>query len=203
MKYTILGVLLAALTVAGCGDSVQTPPPTPPVVTDIEIKPESDALFHEAARLYGTGHHTEALDRLHKALSVDPNNYKALSLKGVIVAFDISPDGGIPYIDEALRLAPHYVQAHYDMALAQKLGKHYETSISHFEKVIQADPKNTWSYYGIATNYADMHNKEKALFYLEIALRYGKDEVRQAAQSQDHFQWLRDDEDFQKLLASS
>lgn len=200
----ILAVLLLSFSLAGCGDPPQVPETPLPEATETgPIKPESEALFHEAARLYGKGQHTEALERLHKALSLDPNNYKALSLKGVIVAFDISPDEGAESIAEALKLSPHYIQAHYDMALAQKLGKHYEASISHFEKVIEADPKNTWSYYGIATNYADMHNKEKALLYLEIALRYRKDEVRQAAQRQDHFRWLRDDEDFQKLLASS
>lgn len=39
--------------------------------------------------------------------------------------------------------------------MAQKLAKHYDESISYFQKVLADDPKNTWSLYGIATNYAD------------------------------------------------
>ena len=73
---------------------------------------------------------------------------------------------GIATIKKSLAINPDYVQAFYDMAMAQKLGKHYDESIAYFQKVLAADPKNTWSYYGIATNYADKRDKEHALQYL-------------------------------------
>lgn len=128
-------------------------------------------------------------------------NYKALSLKGIIQAFDVSPEEGIATIKESLAINPDYVQAFYDMAMAQKLGKHYDESIAYFQKVLAADPKNTWSYYGIATNYADKRDKEHALQYLKKAIDLSPADVKQTAKTQDHFAWLRTDPDFKAMTS--
>ena len=86
------------------------------------------------------------------------------------------------------------------MAMAQKLAKHYDESIFYFQKVLAADPKNTWSLYGIATNYADKKDKANALSYLEKAMALDPEHVRREAMRQDHFEWLRGDKDFLKIV---
>ena len=86
------------------------------------------------------------------------------------------------------------------MAMAQKLGKHYDESIRFFQKVLDKDSNNTWSYYGIATNYADKRDKAKALEYLKKAVDLDPKNVKPQAAAQDHFQWLHGDADFQKLV---
>ena len=86
------------------------------------------------------------------------------------------------------------------MAMAQKLGGHYDASISYFEKVLAVDPHNTWSYYGIATNYADKKDKAKALAYLSKALALDREAVRGEALTQDHFAWMREDPEFRRLV---
>ena len=83
----------------------------------------------------------------------------------------------------------------------QKLGKHYDESIAYFQKVLAADPKNTWSYYGIATNYADKRDKEHALQYLKKAIDLSPADVKQTAKTQDHFAWLRTDPDFKAMTS--
>lgn len=86
------------------------------------------------------------------------------------------------------------------MAMAQKLAKHYDESISYFRKVLAVDPKNTWSLYGIATNYADKKDKANALSYLRQAMALDPQHVRPEAMQQDHFAWLRKDPDFLEIV---
>ena len=86
------------------------------------------------------------------------------------------------------------------MAVAQKLGRHYDESIVYFQKVLKADPQNTWSYYGIATNFADKKDRKQALDYLEKAVILGGQDVVSAASVQDHFAFLREDAEFKRII---
>ena len=207
MKKILLS-FLCPLVLLGCGtDKTHSTVPASASSTveettanPHEILPASLSFYHKAAQEYGKGNHTEALQLADKALDNDKENYQALSLKGIILSFAFSPEEGIPYIEKALSIAPGYTQAFYDMAIAQKLGGHPDISNTYFEKVLQADSQNIWSYYGMATNWADKKNKEQALLYLEKAVALGGKPVKDAAGKQDHFLWLRNDPDFQKIL---
>lgn len=207
--YAILLSSLLILGLAGCSGDTKSPAAstassasseTAALKKIHEIVPASETIFQEASALYAKGKNREALLTCDKALEIDRENYKALSLKGLILALDVSPEQGIGQILKALKINPDYTQAFYDMAMAQKLAKHYDESISYFRKVLAVDPKNTWSLYGIATNYADKRDKANALSYLEKAMELDPEHVRPEALRQDHFEWLRGDADFQKVV---
>ena len=66
--------------------------------------------------------------------------------------------------------------------------------------MLAVDPKNTWSLYGIATNYADKKDKANALSYLRQAMALDPQHVRPEAMQQDHFAWLRKDPDFLEIV---
>lgn len=207
--YAILLSSLLILGLAGCSGDTKSPTAsatssasseTAALKKIHEIVPASETIFQEASALYAKGQNREALLTCDKALEIDRENYKALSLKGLILALDVSPEQGIGQILKALKINPDYTQAFYDMAMAQKLAKHYDESISYFQKVLAVDPKNTWSLYGIATNYADKKDKANALSYLQKAMTIDPEHVRPEALSQDHFEWLRGDADFQKVV---
>lgn len=204
--YAILLSSLLILGLAGCSGDTKSPAASSASSETValkkihEIVPASETIFQEASTLYAKGQNREALLTCDKALEIDRGNYKALSLKGLILALDVSPEQGIGQILKALKINPDYTQAFYDMAMAQKLAKHYDESISYFQKVLAADPKNTWSLYGIATNYADKKDKANALSYLQKAMTIDPEHVRPEALSQDHFEWLRRDADFQKVV---
>lgn len=85
------------------------------------------------------------------------------------------------------------------MAMAQKLAKHYDESISYFRKVLAVDPRIR-GLYGIATNYADKKDKANALSYLRQAMALDPQHVRPEAMQQDHFAWLRKDPDFLEIV---
>ena len=161
MKSIILAALVITCALsAGCGSSSApaSSSPAPAASSAAAVHPiskESEQLYRKAVTAYGKGDHLNALELANKALEKDCENYKALSLKGIIQAFDVSPEEGIKTIEKSIAIDPAYVQADFDMAMAQKLGKHYDESIRYFQKVLDKDPKNTWSWYGIATNYAD------------------------------------------------
>ena len=207
--YAILLSSLLILGLAGCSGDTKSPvasaassasSETAALKKIHEIVPASETIFQEASALYAKGKNREALLTCDKALEIDRENYKALSLKGLILALDVSPEQGVGQILKALKINPDYTQAFYDMAMAQKLAKHYDESISYFKKVLAVDPKNTWSLYGIATNYADKKDKANALSYLRQAMALDPQHVRPEAMQQDHFVWLRKDPDFWEIV---
>ena len=205
MKVLSICCLIAiTLISAGCGTG-KPPASSAPALSQSApqihvIAKESEDIYRKAVTAYGKGDHLTALQLANDALAKDEENYKALSLKGIIQAFDVSPEEGIATIQKSLSINPDYVQAFFDMAMAQKLGKHYDESITFFQKVLAKDPKNTWSYYGIATDYADKRDKPKALEYLKKAIDLDPQNVKPQARVQDHFTWLHGDKDFEQLV---
>lgn len=212
MKYCAL-CLVSLLILPGCApeepahssapqpapvSSAPAPVPTkavPPVI------PEAAAqLSREALAAYGAGSNAQALALCEKALAASDANYEALALQGLITAFDGAPDEGAALIEQSLALYPDYVQGYYDLAMAQKLGGRYEASIASFRRVLDADPQNVWSLYGIATNYADLRDRERALAYLRRAAALDPAHVKPEAAAQDHFQWLHGDAEFDALV---
>lgn len=196
-----------SVALAGCGN--EEVPKAPPAEAPAAVQPapavpvigeESEKIFQKALAAYGEGNQEGALALVQEAIAKDPNNYKAYSLEGLLIAFAGRPDEGAARIEKALAINPGYTQAFFDMAMAKKLGSHYDESIRYFEKVLAVDPKNTWSYYGIATNYADKKEKEKSLAYLTKALALDGEHVRAEALTQDHFAWMRGDPEFQKVV---
>ncbi len=205
--YVVALAMALSVALAGCGN--EEAPKVPPAEAPAAVQPapavpvigeESEKIFQKALATYGEGNQESALALAQDAIAKDPNNYKAYSLEGLLIAFAGRPDEGAARIEKALAINPGYTQAFFDMAMAKKLGSHYDESIRYFEKVLAVDPKNTWSYYGIATNYADKKDKEKSLAYLTKALALDGEHVRAEALTQDHFAWMRGDPEFQKVV---
>lgn len=212
MKYCAL-CLISLLVLPGCApeepsySSAPQPAPVSSAPAPVPTKavppaiPEASAqLSREALAAYGAGSNAQALALCEKALAASDANYEALALQGLITAFDGAPDEGTALIEQSLALYPDYVQGYYDLAMAQKLGGRYEASIASFRRVLDADPQNVWSLYGIATNYADLRDRERALSYLRQAATLDPAHVKPEAAAQDHFQWLHGDAEFDALV---
>lgn len=207
-------LLAVSLLLAGCTTDVpavpsepfapapvsSAPAPVPTKAVPPAVPEESAQLSREALAAYGAGDSASALRLAEEALAASDVNYEALALKGLIMAFDGAPDEGAALIEQSLALYPDYVQGYYDLAMAQKLGGRYEASIASFRRVLDADPQNVWSLYGIATNYADLRDRERALSYLRQAAALDPAHVKPEAAAQDHFQWLHGDAEFDALV---
>lgn len=199
--------LMASLFMAGCGNQQQpAPSQNQQQQQPVQIDAASEALFEKGLSAYQKFQYDQAISLYDQALAKDKANYKALSGKGIALAMrgngvnqkDVRQ--GISLIRQALELAPDYVPSFYDLALALKTDKQYDESITWFQKVIDNEPDNTWSYYGIATIYGDQGNAEKAVLYLKKAAAIDKENVKEAARSQSHFDRIRSTRAFQDFM---
>lgn len=199
--------LMAGLFMAGCGNQQQpAPAQNQQQQQQVQIDATSEALFEKGLSAYQQFQYDQAISLYDQALAKDKANYKALSGKGIALAMrgngvnqkDVRQ--GISLIRQALELAPDYVPSFYDLALALKIDKQYDESITWFQKVIDNEPDNTWSYYGIATIYGDQGNTEQAVSYLKKAAAIDKENVKEAARSQSHFDRIRSTRAFQDFM---
>ena len=199
--------LAVGLFIAGCGNQEQpAPEQNQQQQQQIQIDAASEALFEKGLSFYQQFQYDQAISLYDQALAKDQKNYKALSGKGIALAMrgnGVNPKEvrqGISLIRQALELKPDYVPSFYDLALALKIDKQYDESITWFQKVIDSEPDNTWSYYGIATIYGDQGNAEKAVLYLKKAAAIDKENVKEAARSQSHFDRIRNTRAFQGFM---
>ena len=199
--------LAVGLFIAGCGNQEQpAPAQNQQQQQQVQIDAASEALFEKGLSFYQQFQYDQAISLYNQALAKDQKNYKALSGKGIALAMrgnGVNPKEvrqGISLIRQALELKPDYVPSFYDLALALKIDKQYDESITWFQKVIDSEPDNTWSYYGIATIYGDQGNAEKAVLYLNKAAAIDKENVKEAARSQSHFDRIRNTRAFQDFM---
>ena len=210
-KPAALFMITAAICCASCGSNSQTAKPASAATSQAAvptINAESEKLFQEGLRSYEAFDYEKAIAAYNKAIAADGNNYKAWSGKGIAMAMRGNSTGsqkdvadGTAFIQKALTMNPNYVPTFYDLALAYKIGHHYEDSITWFKKVIEKEPDNTWSYYGIATIYGDKGQAKEAVEYLKKAIALDPTNVREAARTQSHFDKIRNDAGFKKLIS--
>lgn len=213
-SYIIFTLCACALFLSGCQNDAaptqtETNQATQTTQTPPAIAPASKEWSDKGLAAYQQFDYSTAIAAYDKALALDPNNYEALSGEGVALAMlgnerstknDVT--AGITLIQKALSLAPDDVTSFYNLALAYKINGQYDDSIQWFQKVIAKDPNNTWSYYGIATIYGDQGKAKEAVDYLRKAAALDKQNVLDAARSQSHFDKVRTDPAFQKLVNS-
>lgn len=193
-KYMAL-CLGAALLLSGCGQEAADPA-KPATVT---IAMTSMDAWHRGVTAYQAGKTNEAIAYYDKAIQADANNFHALSDKGIALALEGDYQGAKPYLMKALEIAPKSAAVHYNLAMYHKLQGHLDEALHEFETVLQTDPQNAWSLYGIATIHADRGNEKDALAYLARAIE-ADISVRDAARTQDHFAAYHDHPQFRQLV---
>jgi tetratricopeptide (TPR) repeat protein len=213
MKIMIIMVsIIMAMSLLGCNlkNQSEIKPPevretesskVPPAASRIDpVKvAESEKFYDRGLKCYEQYNYQEAIANFDKAILASPDNYKVYTAKGIALCFEGEYKAGMELIQKTLDMSPDYVPAFYDMAMGYKLQEDYDKSLYWFERTIQGDPQNTWSYYGISTIYADRGNVQASLEYLRKAIALNQ-EVKAVAQQQAHFAQMRKLPEFQNLV---
>lgn len=218
MKSYIFTIIfaLSCTFLSGCNDTARSTTQPASAVQEQQaakslpsISPASQAWYEKGFAAYQRFSYDEAIANYDKALEADKNNYNALSGKGIALAMRGNESGaksdveaGILFIQKALAIVPDDVASFYNLALSYKINGQYDEAIHWFQQVIAKDPDNTWSYYGIATIYGDKGDAKNAVLYLRKAAALDKENVLHAAQSQTHFDSIRNDAAFKELINS-
>jgi tetratricopeptide (TPR) repeat protein len=111
------------------------------------------------------------------ALEVTENNYftrdglgKALSLKG-------QTDEAISQFEEAIRLKPDFVEAHYNLGTAFLKNEQIDEAISQFHEVIRLKPNFTEAHYVLGTALGRKGQTDEAISQFQEAIRLKPDFV--------------------------
>ncbi|MEA4924463.1 MAG: tetratricopeptide repeat protein [Syntrophomonadaceae bacterium] len=204
--FIVLVGMVCLLGLSGCIKKAQpvvveeTPPAVEAVqAVDPAVAAESDQYYEQGLQLYQQYKYPEAIIAFDQAIGISPENYKVYAAKGITLCFQGDYTGGKALIEKTLALQPDFLPAFYDMAMVCKLQRDYDNALLWFQKTIEGDSRNTWSYYGIATIYADQGKTKESLSYLgeAIALDPG---VKAVARQQSHFAKMRSLTEFQELV---
>ena len=107
---------------------------------------DGDANAHSALAMYDLfqGRHEEARRRLRRALDLDPNSVFARGYLGVCHAFAGDYEGGLPVLEEAIRLSPRdplLVIWHLCKGWAALLSERYQEAVEFTTEAAEANPE--------------------------------------------------------------
>lgn len=167
--------------------------------------PESDPLYVKAYNDYSSNRYDDAISLCNQALASNPNCFWAYNLKGIATYFangNSVATACLALIDKSTSINPNYSYGYFNKALIQKGIKDWNDSLANFNKVLSLKPNDTWSYYGIATVYADTDQTDQALQYLKLAIDTDPSDVKAQVKEdmERHFSRLQSDARFQALV---
>ena len=141
-----------------------------------------------------------ALELYTRAARVHPRNTALIN--NVASAYvDLGrPEEAVRKCRDGLALAPDDFFLNKTMGTALLALGRFEDALRHHEAALAARPDDRWQVFNVARAWAALHKKKEALAWLDKAVTTGL-RCRSELLSDPHFEWLRKNGDFKKLLA--
>ena len=116
------------------------------------------------------GFHTEAVEEAEKAVALDPNDATAIAgLAHALVHAD-RPGEGLTFIQDAMRLDPHYPPSYLIILGAAQFGvENYEAAVATFERAVKRNPENEKPLIYLASSYGHLSRMREAEDTIETA----------------------------------
>jgi len=134
--------------------------------------PEALAL---ALRYHQAGSLQQAEQIYQQILQVQPQNFNALHLLGVIAHHAGRSDRAVEYISQAVRLAPRFAEAHNSLGIVLAAQGKLEEAVASYQQALRLKPDNVEAHNNLGSAFDAQGKLEAAVGSYQQALRLKPD----------------------------
>lgn len=157
---------------------------------------EADEYFQQALDAYRKGRYDVAINAVNNALALLPRRAEYYATRGFIYLEDGVPDKAQDDFQQAIRLNPLEMLAHYGRGMMAYQSGNMDEALAHFSDAYKADPKRPETLYYLALIYHRQKQHEVAHRLMEVGMGFlPADDKRRS----DFQKWLRE---FDKIIGS-
>ena len=120
-------------------------------------------IIDEAVELHQSGRLGEAAAIYQQVLQVDPDDYSALYLLGVIAHQQRDEDGAIELLERATKADPGRADPHNVLGLACKRRGKFDEARHHLQTAVELDPTSAQAHHNLGTIFADREQLTEAI----------------------------------------
>ena len=188
----IIAAFLISIGMAGCRQAVTTP----------ENQPSHQAWYEKGLLLHYLDKHPEAIKAFDQALTLEPRCKGSWCQKGNILYELGRHQEAINAYDTALKIDPKDKYTLVSKAFAlEDLGQ-FPEAVTACDAALQIDPYDADTWFNRASLCSRMKQRLETLRSLVNTISFAPD-YQDLARKCECFRWLREDEEFKKIVTSN
>jgi protein O-GlcNAc transferase len=129
-------------------------------------------MLREAVAMHQSGRLADAQAVYRRVLSLDPANFDALHLMGVIALQSGEPAQAVATIARALAVNPKHPSAHYHHGMAQEALKDYRAAVKSYDQAVRFKPDYTDAYNNRGNALMQLQDYKNALMSYSQAVKF-------------------------------
>ena len=153
-----------------------------------EQKAQVDSLLNELIEQFNNKQYTKGIATAEQLIETDDTIMEAYGYMGLCYTYLHRQDEAMSAMKQMVTLFPGSGQAAYWQGYCYKYYGNPSKAVEWFDVAVSLDNTQTWAYYGTATIFADRRETDKALDYLQEAIRCDAS-VKELAKSQRNLHW--------------
>jgi tetratricopeptide (TPR) repeat protein len=151
---------------------------------------EADEYYKQALDAYKKGDFDTAVDALTKAIAALPRKAEYYAARGMMYLEDGVTQSALDDFEQALRLFPHEMLAHYGRGVAAYRESDWDAALQHFTAAYYADMQRPETLYYLALTY--YHKRDFASAANLMKLANDRFEALDDKRKADSQKWLRE-----------